>query len=110
MLVFALPWLPAWLCEQSDYEARNYDVKKANGYWQLGRLGPEETEELQAKVRHSGMGVLFIVCKAAASWHKVATCGCAALDTAAGQCSWRAVMLPHGCKASHISAFTACFR
>jgi hypothetical protein len=35
---------------QSDYEARNYDVKKANGYWQLGRLGPEETEELQAKV------------------------------------------------------------
>jgi hypothetical protein len=25
-------------------------VKKANGYWQLGRLGPEETEELQAKV------------------------------------------------------------
>jgi hypothetical protein len=37
---------------QSDYEARNYDVKKANGYWQLGRLGPEETEELQAKVRH----------------------------------------------------------
>ncbi|WIA33328.1 hypothetical protein OEZ86_006465 [Tetradesmus obliquus] len=35
--------------KMSDYEARNYDVKKANGYWQLGRLGPEETEELQAK-------------------------------------------------------------
>ncbi|KAF6251536.1 hypothetical protein COO60DRAFT_1644899 [Scenedesmus sp. NREL 46B-D3] len=32
-----------------DYEARNYDVKKASGYWQLGRLGPEETEQLQAK-------------------------------------------------------------
>uniref|UniRef100_A0A383WH49 Calponin-homology (CH) domain-containing protein n=1 Tax=Tetradesmus obliquus TaxID=3088 RepID=A0A383WH49_TETOB len=35
--------------KMADYEARNYDAKKANGYWQLGRLGPEETEELQAK-------------------------------------------------------------
>jgi hypothetical protein len=36
---------------QSDYEAANFDVKKAKGYWQLGRLGLEETQELQAKVR-----------------------------------------------------------
>lgn len=35
---------------QSDYEAANFDVKKAKGYWQLGRLGLEETQELQAKV------------------------------------------------------------
>jgi hypothetical protein len=34
-----------------DYEDR-YDVKKAAGYWQLGRLGPEnESKELLAKVR-----------------------------------------------------------
>lgn len=33
-----------------DYEG--YDVKRAAGYWQLGRLGPEnENAELQAKVR-----------------------------------------------------------
>lgn len=35
---------------QTDYEARNYDVKKAAGYWELGKLGPEETQELQEKV------------------------------------------------------------
>lgn len=35
-----------------DYEERAYDVKRANGYWQLGRLGPEnENVELLAKVR-----------------------------------------------------------
>ncbi|KAI8472557.1 MAG: hypothetical protein J3K34DRAFT_205756 [Monoraphidium minutum] len=33
-----------------DYEERAYDVKSAPGYWQLGRLGPEnENAELQAK-------------------------------------------------------------
>ena len=34
-------------------------MKKAKGYWQLGRLGPEETQELQAKVcvhRHACQG------------------------------------------------------
>lgn len=41
---------------QSDYEAANYDVKKAKGYWQLGRLGPEETSELQAKVNEGTLG------------------------------------------------------
>jgi len=41
---------------QSDYEAANYDVKKAKGYWQLGRLGPEETQELQAKVNERHLG------------------------------------------------------
>ena len=36
---------------QKEFEDRNYDVKKAAGYWQLGRLGPDlETQELQAKV------------------------------------------------------------
>jgi hypothetical protein len=40
-------------CLQSDYEAANFDVKKAKGYWQLGRLGLEETQELQAKVRRA---------------------------------------------------------
>lgn len=35
-----------------DFEEKNYDVKKAAGYWELGRLGPDlETQELQAKVR-----------------------------------------------------------
>ena len=34
-----------------DYEERAYDAKRAPGYWQLGRLGPEnENTELQAKV------------------------------------------------------------
>jgi hypothetical protein len=34
-----------------DYEDR-YDVKRTAGYWELGRLGPEnESEELLAKVR-----------------------------------------------------------
>ncbi len=34
-----------------DYEERAYDVKRAAGYWQLGRLGPEnENKELLAKV------------------------------------------------------------
>lgn len=33
-----------------DYAEGGYDVKKAQGYWQLGRLGPEnENVELQAK-------------------------------------------------------------
>lgn len=43
--------MPVCACLQSDYEAANFDVKKAKGYWQLGRLGLEETQELQAKVR-----------------------------------------------------------
>lgn len=57
--VFVAAAAAAWclLGSQSDYEAANYDVKKTKGYWQLGRLGPEETQELQAKVsaalRHS---------------------------------------------------------
>lgn len=34
-----------------DYTERNYDAKKATGYWQLGKLGPDlESSELQAKV------------------------------------------------------------
>lgn len=45
----------AFCCVQSDYEAANFDVKKAKGYWQLGRLGLEETQELQAKVHNAGM-------------------------------------------------------
>lgn len=45
------------VCMQSDYAAANYDVKKARGYWRLGCLGPEETNELQAKVRcHTSRG------------------------------------------------------
>jgi hypothetical protein len=47
----------AFACVQSDYEAANFDVKKAKGYWQLGRLGLEETQELQAKVRFPVWGV-----------------------------------------------------
>jgi len=31
-----------------DYDDKDYNVKKA-GYWELGRLGPEMTDELQAK-------------------------------------------------------------
>lgn len=42
---------------QSDYEAANFDVKKAKGYWELGRLGLEETQELQAKVRRRSCGL-----------------------------------------------------
>jgi hypothetical protein len=34
-----------------DLGDKNWDVKKTEGYWELGRLGPEETEELQAKVQ-----------------------------------------------------------
>ncbi len=34
-----------------DFEEKNYNVKHAQGYWQLGKLGPVETPELQAKVR-----------------------------------------------------------
>jgi hypothetical protein len=33
-------------------------VKKTKGYWQLGRLGLEETQELQAKVRVLGWNLL----------------------------------------------------
>jgi len=39
-----------------DYEERAFDAKRASGYWQLGRLGPEnENKELLAKVR-AGLG------------------------------------------------------
>jgi hypothetical protein len=46
----AAPPPPPHTHSQTDYEAANYDVKKAKGYWQLGCLGPEESQELQAKV------------------------------------------------------------
>jgi hypothetical protein len=36
-----------------DLGDKNWDVKKTEGYWELGLLGPEETEELQAKVRQN---------------------------------------------------------
>lgn len=40
-----------------DYTERNYDAKKATGYWQLGKLGPDlESSELQAKVGAGGCG------------------------------------------------------
>lgn len=33
---------------KQDFEDKDYNVKKA-GYWELGRLGPEVTDELMAK-------------------------------------------------------------
>lgn len=38
------------VCVQADYEAKNYDVKKAGGYWQLGKMGAADTPEVQEKV------------------------------------------------------------
>ena len=35
-----------------DFESKNYDARKQGGrYWELGKLKPAETEELQAKRR-----------------------------------------------------------
>lgn len=97
MLASALPVLPAWLCVQADYEARNYDAKKANGYWQLGRLGPEETEELQAKVRHRDMAIaVHCLHDSALLWHIVAACGCAAVQMAADWCNCAGSRAPCG--------------
>jgi hypothetical protein len=60
----ALLCRPCALPRQCDYEAANFDVKKAKGYWQLGRLGPEESQELQAKVcpqAVSALQALFVL-------------------------------------------------
>lgn len=66
--------LSCCVCGQSDYEAANFDVKKAKGYWQLGRLGQGETQELQAKVGRSGWlgrGCGEVGARSAISWVSV---------------------------------------
>lgn len=65
---------------QSDYEAANFDVKKAKGYWQLGRLGLEETQELQAKVTIGWMLQVVGSCAAV-------SCACAAYSLGQVACT-----------------------